>query len=221
MQKTRENTRTVKKPDVRKFKPESSGKDDFIFEKIMRDLRKDNMVRHAGRSGVLRPCIPDLIRKLNDLKYIGGPLFVPDWITPLYIANCMENGTFQDEWVPKRGDWYLDSDLCSLRKIGSRKEYDKVYAPPPIDNWEKARTKNGRWHWHFYLPRPQFYLCMCPRELTMDEMRHISIGVKCNISFVGKVLNEDRWDYNIDGTVLTAKDKEVVKAYGLIITNDL
>jgi hypothetical protein len=219
MQKTREKTRTRQKPDVQKFKANPDSELERIFNNQEKEYAR--ILGKGRRPGRLRPCEPALIRKLDDLKYIGGPFNIPKWITPQYIADCMENRELQKKWVPKKGDWYLDADLSSLWRVESRKEYDRPYAPPPGVNLEKARTKNGRWLWHYYLPKPQIYLCMSTRELTMDEMRHISISLKCHIKFVGKVAGEEIWNYNIDGTVLTAKDKEVVRTYDLTITNDL
>ncbi|MCX6774422.1 MAG: hypothetical protein NTY68_05520 [Candidatus Micrarchaeota archaeon] len=152
MQKTIRRSRKNLKPGIRKFKPESSRKDDDIF--INQERSYERLLKGGRRPGILRPCVPDLIRKLDDLKYIGGPFSIPNWITPKYIANCMENEAMQQGWAPKRGDWYFDADLSSLWRVESRKEYGKPYAPPPGRDLKKSRTENGRWLWHYYLPKP-------------------------------------------------------------------
>jgi hypothetical protein len=61
------------------------------------------------------------------------------------------------------------------------------------------------------------YVCMCGKKLGDEEMTNIAIGIHCNIGLVGKVKNQARWDYRIDGKILTSQDKERLRNYGLEI----
>lgn len=66
---------------------------------------------------------PTIVRQLDDLRELGNPHDAPEWLTPEYIARCMENQEVQKRWKPQVGDWYLCIDLFKVMRIESLEGY--------------------------------------------------------------------------------------------------
>jgi hypothetical protein len=90
-----------------------------------RHLKIIILLEISDKMEVILKLTPEILREL-DLIALGSPKRAPKWLTPTYIAECMENTKVQKEWKPKVGDWYFCTDLCKVKRIESLKEYQSV-----------------------------------------------------------------------------------------------
>lgn len=65
---------------------------------------------------------PETLRRMGH-SALGYQQNAPEWLTPEYIADCMESTQIQRGWKPRAGDWYLCTDLSRVMRIESLEEY--------------------------------------------------------------------------------------------------
>jgi len=96
---------------------------------------------------------PEILRQMDDLGALGNPQDAPEWLTPKYIAECMENAEVQKRWKPKVGDWYICTDLFKVMKIESLEKYQSVgQASLPSDSPIGSMANGGC---DAYIPDPK------------------------------------------------------------------
>lgn len=61
------------------------------------------------------------------------------------------------------------------------------------------------------------YICKSSYELHDEQMRELARGLRCAISYVGKAMEQKRWDYKLEKDDLQLEDRQLIIKYGLEI----
>ncbi len=58
------------------------------------------------------------------------------------------------------------------------------------------------------------------RRLIDEELRELERGLRCKVKYLGKVANEERWDYKIRKKELSKKDERIIADRGLEVLGE-
>lgn len=62
------------------------------------------------------------------------------------------------------------------------------------------------------------YLCKTSKKLSKEDMSYIAISLQCPVSEVGKVDDEERWDYWLEyKKQLSADEMDILNEKGLVV----